>query len=162
MQNYKINEDYFKNSWKQVKNQSERQIGAFLFAYLILIGEAYSINTKMSEFRNKVIHKGYTPTDKEVAEYANYVLFEINKICMILKDKNLWQYVVDTFLRNIDNAIKEADLVDNCTNIAQTSVINLTIGDKLFGKKSFDQAIAEMSLRRITMAKFKVKNMPYI
>jgi hypothetical protein len=60
------------STWKLVANQSERQLGAFYF--LFLLGTKTSPPAApMVEFRNKVIHKGYIPSRAEALEYARKV-----------------------------------------------------------------------------------------
>lgn len=81
----KINEDGLKETFKQVSKQSERQLGAFLFLYLLEFGESYQINKKLVEFRNLVIHKGYIPTPIEVEEFGEKVYAEIYLVTQKLK-----------------------------------------------------------------------------
>ncbi|RTY77475.1 hypothetical protein EKL97_15285 [Flavobacterium sp. LS1P28] len=54
-------------------NQSERQLGALLIICL-QEGMANRLEAQRSTFRNKVIHKGYIPSSKEVIDYGQYVL----------------------------------------------------------------------------------------
>jgi hypothetical protein len=70
-------------TWKMVSSQSERQVGAFFFMYLLENKRAVSfIPDKYVKFRNDVIHKGYIPTSEEVISYGEQVLtfiFSISK-----------------------------------------------------------------------------------
>ncbi|MBP7471227.1 MAG: hypothetical protein KA782_09130 [Flavobacterium sp.] len=65
--------EYFSKTWKQMANQSERQLGAFL---ILCLQEkiANRLEEPRSTFRNKVIHKGYIPSSKEAIDYGQYVL----------------------------------------------------------------------------------------
>lgn len=78
----------FFEAWKSVSQQSERQLGAFLFLYLLenkRVLDPSIVNAKPSlspvvksrlswtEFRNKVIHNGYIPSFDEVLVYGNLV-----------------------------------------------------------------------------------------
>lgn len=65
--------DAFSQTWKQMANQSERQIGAFSILCL-QEGINNRIEAKRSEFRNKVIHKGYISSSKEAIDYGQYVM----------------------------------------------------------------------------------------
>ncbi|WP_111310054.1 hypothetical protein [Confluentibacter sediminis] len=76
--------DSFIKTWKQMANQSERQIGAFLILFL-QEGIANRIEENRSAFRNKVIHKGYVPSSKEAIDYGQYVMSFIQNT---LKDLN--------------------------------------------------------------------------
>lgn len=65
--------EHFSKTWKQMANQSERQLGAFLILCL-QEGMAIRLEEQRSTFRNKVIHKGYIPSSKEAIDYGQYVL----------------------------------------------------------------------------------------
>lgn len=81
----KINEEGLTETFKQVSRQSERQLGAFLFLYLLEFGEPYQISKKLVEFRNQVIHKGYIPTPIEVKDFGEKVYKEIYLVTEKLK-----------------------------------------------------------------------------
>ena len=68
-----ISLDDFTKIWKQMANQSERQLGAY-FALRLQEGQPTNWDDKKSSFRNKVIHKGYIPSSDEAIEYGQYVL----------------------------------------------------------------------------------------
>ena len=62
-------------AWKQVSAQSERQLGAFAVLYLREYGtRAPLLPQSATEFRNKVIHKGYISTRAETLKYGDQVL----------------------------------------------------------------------------------------
>ena len=73
------------NTWSVIKNQSERQYGAFLFVYLLLMKKT---SPKLSEgkvsFRNGVIHKGDFPTRDKTIAYINDCLEIIRKVLIDL------------------------------------------------------------------------------
>ena len=78
------NELLFESIWKEVKNQSERQIGAFLYSYTLIFSEKPKIlSQKMSEFRNKVVHKGYFPSIEETIQFVK----EVREIFAIVDEK---------------------------------------------------------------------------
>jgi hypothetical protein len=74
----------FIKTWKQMTNQSERQLGAFLILCL-QEGMSNRIEEQRSTFRNKVIHKGYIPSSKEAIDYGQYIMSFIQNT---LKDLN--------------------------------------------------------------------------
>lgn len=78
---YEQIEDY----WKEIKNQSERQYGAFCFCYLFATKEVWHMDSKIIEFRNKVVHKGFIATSVEVKAYAQYITNCLSKIIKIIK-----------------------------------------------------------------------------
>jgi Arc/MetJ-type ribon-helix-helix transcriptional regulator len=60
------------NTWKLMSSQSERQLGAFMALYLLEEGAAPSLDAKMTEFRNAVIHKGRFPSRSEAYRYGEW------------------------------------------------------------------------------------------
>lgn len=69
------NEDLaFEQFWKKVSKQSERQFGAFTWAYFLTHGQENPLdNNEMTELRNKVAHKGYIPNKDEALKFSEYV-----------------------------------------------------------------------------------------
>jgi hypothetical protein len=80
--------DAFSDAWKPVSRQSERQLGAFLFLYLLenkkplhpsivdarpTTGSGGKGQLTWTEFRNNVTHKGYIPSTDEVLLYGDLV-----------------------------------------------------------------------------------------
>lgn len=77
----KVEYTEFEETWKLVGSQSERQLGAFYFLYLLEFKEKpNAFDNSKSKFRNKIIHNGYLPTDKEAYEYCEYVYKYIRDI----------------------------------------------------------------------------------
>jgi hypothetical protein len=64
--------DQFDNVFKNIANQTERQIGAFIFMYAAFFNDSAPLllKSKSVEFRNKVVHKGYLPNEEEIMKYA--------------------------------------------------------------------------------------------
>ncbi len=93
--------EQFGEAWKPVAKQSERQLGAFLFVYLLEGGKPLTplINDQKptlqgrsrgkiltwAAFRNEVIHNGYIPTNEEVLEYGNLVYQFVYRVIAELK-----------------------------------------------------------------------------
>lgn len=94
----------FQNTWKHVANQSERQFGAYLFAYLIdhqgeeppvidnikpeLEGISKNNTKTWKEFRNAVVHKGYIPSNNKTLAYGNIVYHHLNELIQDLKNRS--------------------------------------------------------------------------
>jgi hypothetical protein len=65
----------FETAWNAIKSQSERQLGAFTFLWLMEKQKAApQLTNRMREFRNDVIHKGKIPSKIEVLIFGNSVL----------------------------------------------------------------------------------------
>lgn len=79
-------------TWKLLVSQSERQLGAFAAAYLAREGRAPEFLTPQgmgSDFRNRVIHRGYLPRESEVQEYAARLFALMNRLLEELGDAAL-------------------------------------------------------------------------
>ncbi len=62
-------------SWKLVANQSERQLGAFIFLYTSEFRKSPRLlNNNRTRFRNDVTHKGKIPKHQEAIDYGQAIL----------------------------------------------------------------------------------------
>lgn len=99
-----ISKEVLAETYKQVSKQSERQIGGFLFLHLIVFGKSYSLNKKIPELRNKVIHQGYIPTPQEVIELGELIYQEIFNITKLMSSDladEMQKVIMDTIqIRN--------------------------------------------------------------
>lgn len=76
----------FNKCWKSVAKQSERQLGAFLFLYLLENNRMVKlIDDKLISFRNNVIHQGYIPSYEEVFRYGESVMAFIMSVAKELR-----------------------------------------------------------------------------
>ena len=80
----------FNKLWKEVSNQSERQLGAFYFLYSLHFNElpCFLDKTKVT-LRNQVVHKGKLATKEEALDFVQYVFGYIKSILHKLKEKHL-------------------------------------------------------------------------
>ena len=70
-----VSTDELKNAWDKIGKQSERQLGSFIFSYLLENKKAPDVlPSKKVEFRNEVIHKGLIPTRTKAEEFGVIVL----------------------------------------------------------------------------------------
>lgn len=72
-----MNSAVYEQMFKEMANQSERQLGAFLALHAIEFGSAYVPNKKIIEFRNSVVRKGRIPTPEEATGFCERVYGEI-------------------------------------------------------------------------------------
>ena len=107
--------------WKTVKNQSERQLGAFRAAYLQDFKQVAPDLEKYTEFRNSVIHKGHFPTHDEAAKYGQVCLDHMRQILDEVQAKHpeAMQGVADW---NGDDIQKRARRKDRMTHIRDSIV----------------------------------------
>ena len=79
----------FNAAWKHLSRQSERQLGAFLAAHLMLEKSSPRVlATKATEFRNEVIHKGRFPTQTEALNFGDNVLSVIRPTLKLLHSRH--------------------------------------------------------------------------
>lgn len=89
----KVDQAEFDKTWKQLSRQSERQLGAFVFAYLNLFSVAPVMPGKLkakidySNFRNNVIHKGYIPSQSEAERFKELTISFIKPKIHQLQEK---------------------------------------------------------------------------
>lgn len=76
----------FDKCWKDVSTSSERQLGAYLFVYLLLNKKKPEVlKDKFRAKRNNVIHKGEIPNYEQAIEYGEQVYNEIMQVLTELK-----------------------------------------------------------------------------
>lgn len=84
-----LDEDAFGNVWKIVKNQSERQLGAYVMVYTLLNASPPPVlRSKDSGFRNDVIHKGKIPSKDEAVRFGEKIIELIGPVLKELKRSN--------------------------------------------------------------------------
>lgn len=77
----------FEKNWKFMANKSERQIGAFAFAWLMTERCSPTIlSEKQSNFRNQVVHQGRIPARDEAVEYGQTVLDLVRPVVRLLRE----------------------------------------------------------------------------
>ena len=69
-----VNANLFTEAWRIVSNQSERQLGAYVFLYLTEFGMPPKLlGEKMTKLRNGVVHKVSLPERNDAIEFGNAV-----------------------------------------------------------------------------------------
>ncbi len=135
----KITEDTYRDMFKEMSRQSERQLGAFLVLFAMQFGSAYKPNGKIVEFRNSVIHKGFIPTPEKAFDFCSKVYTEVVKITEFLLDTvpESVDLVVSTDLKERYSKI-DADL-PKATN-SGVMFFNLIATPKI---QSFEEALTK-------------------
>ena len=66
--------ELFKACWKEVSNQSERQLGAFVFLWASTFHEKpLTLTNDNTAFRNRVVHKGEIPSKEDAVKFGEVV-----------------------------------------------------------------------------------------
>lgn len=81
MNHNKISKDKINDTWKPLSKYSERQIGAYSTAVILLKKSTPRLlnPNKEIKFRNRVIHDGYVPTEDESVSFGDRVMSIINE-----------------------------------------------------------------------------------
>lgn len=77
----------FGTLWKEVANQSERQLGAYYFLWYTYFGKLPdTLNSNKSNLRNRVVHKGHLATKEEAKDFGKYVFDYIRRSQSVLHE----------------------------------------------------------------------------
>jgi hypothetical protein len=84
---YSMPLDQIDSAWKMVGKQSERQLGMFITAALLLTKQCPPLlnPNRDVKFRNEVIHGGYIPTVEEATAFGDVVMGHINELLATLR-----------------------------------------------------------------------------
>jgi hypothetical protein len=139
---FDVNAKELANTWCLVSPQSERQLGAFYFLYLINNKKAPpTIPNSAIKFRNDVIHKGYIATTNEVIKYGQILLEYIFNIMKEFRSENERLLNMAIIHQQISQRAKLPNQVPFAIS-SIPSIINLrSIKDKSFGNISFQEAL---------------------
>lgn len=144
------------NIWKEIRNQSERQYGFFVSVYGLKFNKAFTLNSSMSGFRNRVIHKGEFPSKEETKEYAGYVYNMICDVYFDLISSRLLLYMSDyrepSVINNLDE--KKIALAD-CFISNSIFFKNILMSDEVLSLRSdvisFEKRINEYEVKKIVL-----------
>ena len=142
---FDLNKENYLKIWKNVANQSERQIGAFYFLYFNAFNSLPNhLSEKDTSFRNKVVHKGYFPTKDETFAFTKIVSQIIesnyNKLYGKFAEQisSHYQNYEQSLLQNAINfAKKESKEIHEIYNF-EKNPFERTLQTFLFQDKEFD------------------------
>lgn len=116
------------NCWKEVSNQSERQLGAFvlLWASNFHAKPALLSNNHVS-FRNAVVHKGKIPSREEALSFGNAVLDALRQNMLQVRDQlpDSAQHVVLQHLRECQTG----NSLHSSSTLCASTIVSLSAGD---------------------------------
>jgi hypothetical protein len=137
--------DAFDETWKEVSRQSERQMGAYIFLYLLEFGIGPRLLTnKMTALRNEVVHKGKLPTRKEALAFGSAVHEVIQESIRRLRATHVDQ--VNAILGKHVSKVAEKMGASYPRTFQVTSTALNVIDDIAAGYKPFDQIAAERGI----------------
>jgi hypothetical protein len=130
-------------TWKEVSNQSERQLGAFIFLYYLEFGEKPVLLRNPSvKLRNEVVHKGKIPSKEQAIIYGQEVLDVIRPIIKILKENHAKPIRMATF-RHVSGARTQDDEGRAVLTLGIRTILSLRAGP------SHEQRTLEMELNEL-------------
>lgn len=145
--NHGVTEDVVTRLWKSVDNQSERQLGAFYFLFLIVFKREppeFITDTKNVKFRNAVLHKGYIPKQQEAFEYGKKIFQYIDEISVLLNDS--LKEAVDKIRFDYFRSLREK--INNEQHSVMTIPTALDMTRK-YDERSFEDVISALSKNKM-------------
>ncbi|MDD2698635.1 MAG: hypothetical protein PHF17_07545 [Arcobacteraceae bacterium] len=135
----KIENNTIEKSWKEISNQSERQLGAFTMLWLNFYHEIPELlSNKMTTLRNEVIHKGKIPSRKETINFGKEVFRLITtKLQKIIKEDS-YKWLIS----------KCEQVAMNGSEFIATGCIQTIISSK-FIDKNYDSVDLEKEIERL-------------
>jgi hypothetical protein len=135
-----ITRDQFTATWKLVSSQSERQLGAYYFLYLLQFKKPPLTAQRRVEFRNNVIHKGCIPTSTEVFDHAEYVYDYILNTLATMKS-SLNSQISQVCTDDMEEMLKSCSVDVSTRSVAAPTMLWLLGPEEKFGKDSFRVAL---------------------
>lgn len=128
-------------TWKLIKNMSERQLGAYYYLYLNEFKKVPPTFSDNLGFRNKVIHKGYIPKREEVEKYASDVFNYIKNVSEKFRTYCDVHLLLEPHLKrqfDFQNKRQKENVTTTSTSLA--TMLNITTGEQSFNK-SFEESM---------------------
>lgn len=135
----------FDSAWKIASKQSERQLGAYVFLYMIEFNAAPPlVAPKMTELRNDVIHKGKLPNRNEALAYGKSVHLVIQETVRRLRSTHLDQ--VNRIIREHTASIAAKMGASYPRTFQVTSTALNIIEDVSAGYKTFENIMTDRGI----------------
>jgi hypothetical protein len=142
--NKKQTADVVSHAWKHVSNQSERQLGAFIFLYLSEFGHSPRLlSNSNTELRNAVIHKGKIPSRVEAIAYGQAVLDVVRPI-LVETQKALFEGVQQTIIQHLISTRSKAGEGLAVTTLSIPTILSLAVSESGHGERNLERVLAEL------------------
>ena len=137
--------DEVTKAWKLISSQSERQLGAYIFAYTGVFGTTPAVlSTKMTERRNNVIHRGHLPTLAEAREFGGACYEVIQQGVFTLRRDCLPSVNAQLIRVMSDRIAKHGEGVPRSTQVSPTALNIIT--DISLGYLSFEAILQQRGI----------------
>lgn len=135
----------FTSAWKDVSNQSERQLGAFIFLHLQTFGNKPNLlDNNKSKFRNDVVHKGKIPTKQESMIYGQEVLNVIRPLLKVLKS-NYEKEIQQILFKYMSGNRKTSDDGLSVSTMSIQTILSIANGEAIHDERSLEQALDDLT-----------------
>lgn len=135
------------NLWKKVSNQSERQLGAYMFLYLHEFREQPSVLSDSNvKFRNSVIHKGKIPSKEEALKYGQTILDLCRPIMSRLKI-DYQEEVHKIVFFHIRSGRRPEDEGVSVSTMCINTILSLSNGEPSHDERSLEVAVSDLKKR---------------
>lgn len=136
--------DSILETWKNVSNQSERQLGAFIFLHHLELGSKPTLlKNKTVQFRNEIIHKGKIPNRGEAINYGQEVLDIIRPIISWLEDTHK-ESVQKSIFHHLNAARTQDDQGRAVSTLGISTILSLSIAEASHHQRTLEAAISEL------------------
>jgi hypothetical protein len=137
----------FKDAWKTISSQSERQLGAYIFLYTTQAGCMPTIFSETeSKFRNGIVHKGLLPAKNDVIQFGSATYALIQNGTKMLRDKFL-SHVNAEMSEKMAEAAKKAEARYPRTCMVTPTALNI-IKDISGGFPPFEAVLNDFMSKR--------------
>ena len=141
---YEMSDESYTECWKQVSNQSERQLGAYIFLWGIQFENLPPLlKNKDVSFRNSVIHKGKIPTKNEALSYGSKVYDLIASGLAQIRAKPLEDSITNIVFNHISETRGDTD-AENVSFMCVRTIISLSNSPDEHYNKSFEEHLTEI------------------
>ncbi|MCP3746796.1 hypothetical protein [Paenibacillus sp. A3M_27_13] len=154
--NDEFNKEY-KDAWKELSRQSERQLGAYIMLYLVTFKcKPHLIPSNWVEFRNGIVHKGAFPTANKTSEYAE-VTFNYIKDKLLQLKTAFPESTEKVYSKAIqDYKDQQLDSYNGSNLITYKPYTALRVGDKIEALTNLDFEEAKKQAHALSLSKMYI------
>jgi hypothetical protein len=135
--------DVVASCWREVSNQSERQLGAFVFLWASAFHtEPPLLSSKQIAIRNGVVHKGKIPSKSEALLFGNAVLDALRP-CMLQLRSELEDSVQQVVFQSL-HKMQAASQCHPASTMCANTIISLSSGEQAHHQGNLEQHLSEL------------------
>jgi hypothetical protein len=133
----------FDQAWRKVANQSERQLGAYVFLYFFEFGTLPELlSNRMAELRNEVVHRGLLPSKDDAVAFGSAAYEVIQHGVRQLRETHL-DHVNQALGDHVTGVFSGMDQHKYPRTVQVTTTALNIIQDISGGYRNFDQILRD-------------------